>query len=389
MYTPEKNRIISLDMMRGFAILGIFLVNMLSFHSPMLYIDPFSWWDGAADKAIYMGIDVFVQGSFYPLFSFLFGYGLVLMYESMVSKGLSFYPIVFRRLFMLLAIGIVHALFIWHGDILINYALLGIVFLLFLKFSGRGLLLSGLLIWFLPNLLLSLLFIVAALFAPGDEISVYDPYLAEQSVEVYQQGSYVEILKQRVEDWYAVNNPLNSVFMLFSIFPFFLMGGGFAKLKWLERVRELKRPLLISFILLLIIGLLLKFTPYIIGDNIAWEYIQDSFGGPLVAIAYVFGMALWAERSPTNKFLMALAPVGKTSMSNYLLQSILLTLIFYSYGLGLYGQISVLTGTIFVILIFGLQIFLSYYWLKNHPYGPIEWLWRSVTYNKKQKWRHL
>lgn len=388
MYTPEKNRIISLDMMRGFAILGIFLVNMLSFHSPLLYIDPFSRWEGEADNAIYIGIDVLAQGSFYPLFSFLFGYGLVLMYESNVRKGVSFYPIALRRLLMLLVIGVIHALFIWHGDILINYALLGILFLLFLKLSGRGLLISGILIWLLPNLLLTLLFIVAALLVPGEEISIYDPHLAKQSVEVYQQGSYIDIFKQRFEDWYAVNNPLNSVFMLFSIFPFFLIGGGLAKLKWLERVREIKRPLQIGFILLFITGLLLKISPYVIGKGITWEYIQDSFGGPILAFAYVLGIALWAEGSPTNRFLKLLAPVGKTSMSNYLLQSIVSTFIFYSYGLGLYNQVSVLTGTILVFTIYGIQILLSSYWLKNHPYGPIEWLWRGVTYNKKQKWRH-
>lgn len=387
MYTPGKNRIISLDMMRGFAILGIFLVNMLSFHSPILYLDPFSWWENATDEKVYMAIDVLAQGSFYPLFSFLFGYGLFLMYESTNKKGVSFYLIAFRRLLMLLAIGIIHAVFIWHGDILINYAILGFIFLLFLKFSGKGMLITGALIWLIPNLLLSLLLIVAALFAPGDEVSVYDNDLAEQSVEIYQEGTYVEILKQRVEDWYAVNNPLNYIFMLFSIFPFFLLGGGMAKLKWLERVKELRKPLLIGFILLLTIGMFLKLSPYIIAPNIAWEYVQDTFGGPILALGYVFGIALWAEKSPTNKLLRALAPVGKTSMSNYLLQSIISTLLFYSYGFGLYDQISVLNGTVLVLFIYGLQVLLSSYWLNSHPYGPIEWLWRSITYKRKQQWK--
>lgn len=388
MYTPGKNRIISLDIMRGFAILGIFLVNMLSFHSPILYLDPFTWWNNPGDEAVYRGIDVLAQGSFYPLFSFLFGYGLVLMYESNTKKGVSFYPIAVRRLLMLLAIGIVHAVFIWHGDILINYALLGMLLLLFLKLSGKSMLIVGGLIWFIPNLLLSLLFIVAALFAPGEEISVYDAALAEQSVEIYQQGSYFEILKQRVEDWYAVNNLLNSIFMLFSIFPFFLIGGGMAKLKWLEKVRELKKPFMIGFTLFLIIGLTLKLSPYIISQNIAWEYVQDAFGGPILALGYVFGIALWVGKSPTNKFLKVLAPVGKTSMSNYLLQSIISTLFFYSYGFGFYDRISVLTGTVLVLVIYGLQVLLSSYWLKSHPFGPVEWLWRSVTYKKKQQWRY-
>lgn len=388
MYPKEKKRIISLDMMRGFAIFGIFLVNMLSFHSPILYLEPFSWWNRSLDKATYIGIDVFAQGSFYPLFSFLFGYGLVILYARSVMRGVSFYSIAFRRLFMLLAIGIVHAVFIWHGDILINYALLGIVCLLFMKFSGKAMLITGITIWFVPNLLLSLLFGLAVLFAPGDEISIYDAAMAEQSIQIYQEGTYWEILEQRVEDWYIVNNPMNFMLMLVSIFPFFLIGGGIAKLKWLERVYELKKSLLIWFNMLLTIGLLLKLSPYLINRNLALEYIQDSFGGPILALTYVLGIALWAEKAPENRLLRAFAPVGKMSMSNYLLQSIVATFLFYSYGLGLYNQVTVFSGTLMVLFIYGLQMWLSTLWLKTHPYGPIEWFWRSVTYKKKQKWKY-
>lgn len=387
MYSPEKSRIISLDMMRGFAILGIFLVNMLSFHSPILYLDPLSWWEKPVDKASYMVVDVLAQGSFYPLFSLLFGYGLVLLYDRTMKRGQSFYPIAFRRLFMLLAIGIVHAVLIWHGDILINYALLGILFLLFLRLSGTSLLITGWLIWIIPNILLTLLFVIAALFVPGEEVSIYDASMAQESVEIYQQGSYVEVLEQRVRDWYAVNNPLNSMFMLISIFPFFLIGGGMAKLKWFERVKELRKPMMIGFLVLVTFGLLLKISPYVFSHNLAFEYIQDSLGGPLLGIAFALGFALWAEKSPENKLLRAFAPIGKTSMSNYLLQSILSTFIFYSYGLGFYNRVSVLTGTLLVIVIYSLQMVGSSYWLKAHPFGPVEWIWRSVTYKKKQSWK--
>src|SRR3954452_18852034 len=89
----ESNRILSLDRMRGFAILGIFLVNMLSFHSPLLYIDPLKWWKDPLDQGVYVFIDIFVQASFYPLFSMLFGYGLVLLRERAQLKGISFIPI--------------------------------------------------------------------------------------------------------------------------------------------------------------------------------------------------------------------------------------------------------------------------------------------------------
>lgn len=360
---------------------------MLSFHSPYLYLDPFTWWDSSLDHWTYSVIDILAQGSFYPLFSLLFGYGLILLYERTTGRGDPFYSMAFRRLLFLLFVGIIHAVFIWHGDILINYALLGFLMLLFMRLSGTGLIITGFLIWLIPNLILSLLMIVVALFVPGDELSIYNLALANQSVEIYQQGSYMDILNQRLEDWYMVNNPANFLFMLFSVFPFFLIGGGMAKLKWMERVTELKKGLVLSFALLFGGGLLLKLTPYMMERNLALEYIQDSLGGPMLAISFALGIALWVEKSPNNKIFKLLAPIGKLSMSNYLLQSFVFTLIFYSYGFGLYDKVSVFTGSLIVIFFYAAQILLSTYWLKAHRYGPIEWVWRSATYKKIQPWK--
>lgn len=382
-----NNRIESLDMMRGFAILGIFLVNMLSFHSPMLYLDPLRWWTSELDQGIYIFIDVLVQGSFYPLFALLFGYGFIILQERTVIRGEAFLPIAVRRFSMLLVIGAMHAFLIWHGDILINYAVFGFLLILFIKVSGKGMLLTGSLFWLIPNIILCLLFVVITLFAPIDEISIYDTSMANQSVEHYQKGSMGDIFEQRFEDWYAVNNLANAIFMLFSIFPFFLIGGGAAKLKWMERVKELRKPLTISFALLLMGGLLLKVSPYILKRDYSLEYIQDSLGGPMLAMAYALGIALLAERSSERSLLKVFAPVGKMSMSNYLFQSIISTLIFYSYGLGLYNKVSVWTGTLIVMVIYALQVVVSSYWMRTHYYGPVEWLWRSVTYKKKQRWK--
>ena len=169
-----ENRIVSLDMIRGVAILGIFLVNMLSFHSPFLYIDPLEWWQEPVDRGIYIFIDIFVQASFYPLFSILFGYGLILLWERTVQKGLHFYPIIIRRLSLLLIVGLAHAFLIWHGDILFNYALLGFIFLLFNRLSGKGMLIMGSILYLIPNLLLFglLLLMVMMMTDSGTDLSV-------------------------------------------------------------------------------------------------------------------------------------------------------------------------------------------------------------------------
>ncbi|MFE4524344.1 DUF418 domain-containing protein [Cytobacillus firmus] len=378
----EKDRIISLDIMRGFAILGIFLVNMLSFHSPYLYIDPFEWWDSPADKGTYAFIDIFVQASFYPLFSMLFGYGLVILRERAMAKGLGFGGMAARRFSLLLLIGIIHAFLIWHGDILINYAIFGFISLLFVKMSGKNMLLTGVLLYIIPNLLFVLLLFATVLFVPPEDLSIYDQEAALASLQAYQNGSFSEITVQRIQDWSGVNNLASLPIMLASIFPLFLIGGGAAKLRWLEEPEKNRAFLMKIMLVSLAAGLLFKSLPYLTESSLGLDYMQDIFGGPLLAIAYGLGIAVMMKNSQGPGFLLPLSYVGKLSLSNYLFQSIISTFIFYSYGLGFYGKVSAFWGTLLVIFIFAFQVIISRFWLARYYYGPVEWLWRSFTYLK-------
>jgi uncharacterized protein len=385
--TAGKDRIVSIDSMRGFAILGIFLVNMLSFHSPILYLDPFKWWEGSANLAVYRLIDLFVQASFYPLFAMLFGYGLVLFQERTLEKGLSFPKLAFRRLGFLAIMGLLHALFIWHGDILFNYAMLGFLFLLFIRMRGTGLLLTGTLLYILPNLLFSGLLLLSVLIAPADQMNTYDMKEAKASLEIYQNGTFIEIMNQRVTDWYGVNNLVGLIFSIVTIFPFFFIGAWAGKVKLFENVAKHRKTMMWVAVVFFGLGLLIKSVPYVIERNLFIEYVQDIFGGPLFAIAYALCIALLFERKRVQKWLLPLAAVGKLSLSNYLLQSIIFTLIFYQYGLGLYGNVSVVAGTMIAIAFFICQILVSRIWVKNYYYGPFEWVWRSVTYGSWQRWK--
>lgn len=381
----DKNRIVSLDMMRGFAILGIFLVNMLSFHSPFLYIDPLQWWQDPLDQGVYVFIDIFVQASFYPLFSMLFGYGLVMLRERAQQKELSFMPIAFRRLSMLLVIGLIHAFLIWHGDILFNYAILGFIFLLFIRLSGRSMMVIGSFFYILPNLFFIGMLFLTLFFSPGEKFSIENPFLTSQSIDIYQNGSFLEITTQRINDWTYTNNMFGLVMMLFSLLPLFLIGGSAAKYKWLERINQNRKGLTITLIMTSVCGLVFKLFPYLFATNLATTYVQDIFGGPLLAISYGLLIAVLADKKYLNKLLASISYVGRMSFSNYLFQSIVATLLFYSYGLGLYGKVSVVMGTLLVLVIYSCQIFFSRLWLKSFYYGPAEWVWRNFTYFKKQK----
>jgi uncharacterized protein len=380
----EKDRLNSIDAMRGFAILGIFLTNMLDFHSPMLYLNPYVWWSSKSDQMIYSFIDFFVQASFYPLFALLFGFGLMIMRERSVIKGVNFTPIAIRRLSMLLLIGCIHAFFIWHGDILINYAIFGFIALLFFRLSGRALILSGILTYMIPNILFGLLLFLASLVTPTTDY--YDHDKAVKSVESYQNGTFWEITGQRIYDWSQVNSIENSIILFFTIFPFLLIGAGISKLKLVRNNIQNKKALKFLLLIFVTVGSLLKLLPFAV-RNLFSEYVQDIFGGPLLAVSYALLVILLMEKYSAR--LVMFQAVGKLAISNYLFQSIVATLIFYNYGLGLYSKISVGTGTILAITIFLIQAYISTIWVRNYHYGPVEYLWRAFSYWNIPNWSKL
>jgi uncharacterized protein len=378
----EHERIHSIDTIRGFAILGIFLTNMLDFHSPMLYLNPYLWWSTKLDQSLYNVIDFFVQASFYPLFALLFGFGLMGMRERTLAKGFSFTPISVRRLCLLLVIGCLHAFLIWHGDILITYAICGLIALAFLRFSGKTLFITGILLYLIPNILFGLLLFIASLISPMNDFSNHDEALT--AVDIYQNGTFMEITSQRIHDWSQVNNLETLVILFFSIFPFLMIGAGIAKLNWLSNGIKDKKRLKNLLLIILVIGFLLKFLPFAV-RNLFTEYIQDIFGGPLLGIFYALFIILLIDRFSIK--LNLFQAVGKIALSNYLFQSIISTLIFYSYGLGFYNKISVGSGTLLVIAIFVFQAYMSKLWVQKYHYGPFEWVWRAFSYWKIPKWK--
>ncbi|MGG3494660.1 DUF418 domain-containing protein [Peribacillus simplex] len=379
----ESKRIVSIDILRGLAILGIFLVNMPSFHSPLLYIDGAERWSEGWDGILYRFSDVAAQASFYPLFAFLFGFGAVILAIRSEEKGISF-PILFtKRLGFLLVLGCIHAFFIWHGDILINYAVFGFAFLFFYKMKGRTLILLGSVCYVLPFAILGSLFLIMGIFDREGMEMTTDSAMMKQSLEVYQSGTFTEIMTQRALDWYMVNNPFNAIILFLSIFPFFLIGAGVAKQGFLQNINQYKRQLKAILIVSLLLGLPIKILPYVTVYHFGTIFVQDYFGGPLFTIFYITAIALLAEQAGDSRLFRPLSYIGRMSMSNYLFQSIVCTAIFYSYGLGLYGSVSYTTGFVFLLALFCLQMLLSLLWMSLYKYGPIEYLWRFVTYGKK------
>ncbi|MEH7235536.1 DUF418 domain-containing protein [Bacillus sp. JJ1562] len=376
-------RIHSIDVIRGLAIFGIFFVNMPSFFSPVLYLNPQDWWSGELNQWTYRIVDIFAQASFYTLFSFLFGFGMILFKERAVAKGYSFYPLITRRLIVLLVFGCIHAFLVWHGDILITYAVVGAILLLFLKSKPLTLLIWALVLIFVPNLFLGGLMFLAVMFDPGLSAVMFNEQLAQKSAEIYATGGFWEITIQRFQDWYYVNNAASIFALVVTLLPMFLLGAFIAKKKWFEGRDENIKKVKILWLISLVIGVPMKLLPYYTSKNAATEYLQDTIGGPGTAVLYATSVVLLMRLPVWKKLLSPLAFVGRLSLSNYLFQSIVCTLLFYGYGFGLYGRVELYTGFLLTIAIFIVQIVLSYLWLKKYRFGPFEWIWRTLTYAQK------
>lgn len=380
----ESERNGAIDILRGIAILGIFLVNMPSFYSPYLYLNPQTYWEEGLDSGLVAFVDIFAQASFYPLFAFLFGYGAIVIAERSKMKGLSF-PVLFtKRLVVLLLFGCIHAFLIWHGDILITYAVTGFLLMLFYKLKGKTMIITGLLLYIIPFSLL-VFFAYLTLLIPDVDMSdlLYNQDAVVASLQIYSEGSFADITSQRIEDWLYVNGPGSAWLLIINILPLMLFGAGFAKQGWLTDVKKHKRLLMVLMLIGLIAGLLLKSLPYTLGANYPNQLVQDQFGGPLLALFYIVSVVLFVQNQKIYQILKPLANVGRMSMSNYLLQSVVFTIVFYGYGFGLYGGISYTTGFLIIIVFYSLQVLLSKWWIGNYQYGPVEFIWRWATYGQR------
>lgn len=352
---------------------------MLAFHSPLSYIDPYKWFSSNMDQTIFTGLDIFVQASFYPLFAMLFGYGLMMQFSRAQQHSQPFVPLAVKRLVILLAFGIIHAFFIWYGDILITYALMGLLLIGMLSLPANWLLGLALLIYTLPHLMFTAIMFISVMADPNIYIGYQE---AEQSIAAYGSGNFAEIFSRRLTDWYYGNNPFSFIIYAVTILPLMMVGAAAAKWRMIEQVATKKKTWLLLTFSSLAVGLLLKSTPYLFDTNYAFQYVQEIFGGPLVAVGYAGIIALLSMNLNFMKALSPLVKAGRMSMTIYLTQSIIATSIFYSFGLGLYGQVDLLTGTLIALGIFVVQLIFAELWFSKFKRGPIEMIWRRWTYGR-------
>lgn len=401
-----SERIAEIDILRGFALFGILLVNMGSFgHSFYEYIMTKPVADNFLDQSAAFLIAFLGDGKFYSLFSFLFGFGLAIQMSRAEARGAKFVPLYLRRLAVLLVFGLIHAYFIWVGDILAPYAVLGLFLLLFRKCKPRTLLIWSIVMLVLISVInLGLLGLTQlagmtpegqAMMEQGTQESLASyARSAEQANQVYRTGSFMELTAQRATDLGFIY-PI-TLFIVPNIFAMFLLGLAAGK-KGIFQDIQAHLPL---FRKLLIWGLVLGVTGnlfYAVGGRFASPLTPtllsflasfgQTFGAPLLSAFYLSAIVLLAQNPTWRSRLMVLAPVGRMALSNYIFQSLVCTTIFYSYGLALYGSVNEGLGILLTILIYLAQIPISHWWMKRFHFGPLEWLWRTLTYGRAPRMR--
>ncbi|WP_438824094.1 DUF418 domain-containing protein [Bacillus sp. JJ1503] len=388
-----KDRIVTLDVIRGFAILGIFLVNMPSFTGSefMVYT--------GVDKTIRMLFDMFIQTKFYTIFSFLFGLGFYIFMTRAEARGEKVFRLFSKRLLALLLFGILHLVFLWEGDILHSYALIGFFLLLFYHRKAKTVLIWGLILIFLFQFITGASALLAYIGEQFDESLNISGQLqmermeeGEKKIEAYTSLSYPELLKWRVPNELK-EIIMNEPFVIPDILGMFLLGLYAGKINLFRRVAELKRRLRI----IQLITLLLSIPPLaaivfsyskleeVVFMHSLGNYFYLHFSGFTLSIFYIVTIALLLEKQIWQRLLNPFRYVGQMALTNYLFQTFFGVIVFY--GFGLFGQISLSMGLLYSLIFYCVQLIFSHLWLKKFRFGPFEWLWRVMTYGKAQQFK--
>ena len=367
-----------MDALRGFALLGILLVNINFFNESLQAISlggvPL---EGRLNKTIGFVTALLVERKFMLLFSFLFGYGASILYRKSTTQGIKFTPLYVKRILTLLIFGLLHGLLIWYGDILTTYAIVGILLLFFLKRKSKTILIWSIVFLSFVPLLLG---ISAGLGSGTVEYSFFDfseeiRLSQEMDMQIYGKGSFTEIATKRPMDF--VMSFFNMILFFPQILGIFLLGTYFGKRKLLEKIQDKNRSYLILGLIATVSGLILE-LPMLLSNssNLMLEMLGVFVAGPLLMLGYVTFFCLAFIKY--KKYLSFFSYMGRLGFSMYILQSVLCSLIFYSYGLGLFGEMNLWQTTLIAIAVYLFQLFLSYIWINYFKFqtGPLEYLWR-------------
>ncbi|MCK0155780.1 DUF418 domain-containing protein [Cellulophaga sp. F20128] len=398
-----NQRIEYLDVLRGIAIFFIFCANIVYFSG---YFDfPVELRTGPTffkiDDYFEFVMHMLVDGKFYSIFSLLFGIGCAIQLQNITSQNKHFTSFFRRRMLWLLGFGLLHLVFLWMGDILTLYALLGLVLILFVQCTDKQLLQWAVILILLPLLNWGVIHLLGFNYPsffynlnPQFNAYVGVPNSTDYGILLTDFNAYLR--NENLLDFFKAN--MGATFIrigdilnegrAFKVLGIFLLGLWAGRKILNENLLENRAFLKKIAIWGLCIGLPIScsrsFIVFFLDSSDFWSFMSTlsyAFGTVPLAIAYTAILALVFKKE--GRFLHWFAPVGKMALSNYLMQTIVATIVFYGIGFKLAGSLGYTLVIGSGLLIFSAQVIFSRWWLKRFTFGPMEWLWRQLTYGKR------
>ena len=396
----SADRLETLDVLRGFALLGILAMNIRAMAAPFgAYMYPYALFDYVGlNREAYIFTSTVFDLKMMGLFSMLFGAGVILYAAKSTESGKAPRALWFRRMFWLLVIGLGHAYLIWDGDILVPYALCGLLLLWWVRRLPAWALAAGAVGLLAIGALLSLghgaMWEGMSEAERAQEAEIWMPTRDQTATQLaHMLGSYPQVVAHRA------TFVLMSQTFYFAFFFFWRCGGmmllGMALYKWgfLDGRRPARDYVRVAAICIPL-GLALAWYGTVALERVRflmpqrttadlWNYT----GAVFASIGYAAALILLVERGAVARLRRALAAVGQMAFTNYLLQSVITSVVFLGWGFGLAGRFDYAQQLIVVAAIWAFQLVVSQAWLGSYRFGPAEWLWRSLTYWQVQPMR--
>lgn len=397
--TPEvRARVTLIDAMRGAALFGVLLVNMLWFAGQPHAVSEAQFAalpTARLDAQVTNFIDLFVTAKAIGIFSFLFGIGFALQLPKLGRR----YP---RRLFALLALGLVHWIAVWSGEILHVYAVAGFALLLVHRMRSALLVAFGLILAIFARPIVGRLYL---LIDPGLGMNaglgeLLDSAHEAQRFAVMSQGSFLDVVSMQLQQdirWQLLTGA--TLAAIVHALGRFMLGVAVARGGYLYEPGKYRRAFVWLVLIALPVGFVLEhqwvFTVWLSEHSIVTKPIPleivghaiNSMGVLLMTAGYVATFALAWLWGPVHRMLLWLAPAGRMALTNYLMHTVVNYLLFCGFGLGLIGRVGVAACLALSLVVFVAQILVSRWWLAKFDFGPFEWLWRWSTYGVRPPMR--
>lgn len=396
----NTERLMAMDVLRGFALLGILIMNIQSFAMPgAAYLNPTAFGDfTGVNQWTWVASHILADQKFMSLFSMLFGAGVLLFCQNAEHKTKPAGKLHYTRTFWLLVFGLLHGYLFWYGDILYAYAMCGFFIYLLRNKSIKTLLIIAAILMLLSSAY-SLFMGMSISYFPAEAkqglMEAWDPNQQHEAKEIAAYlGGFGTALEFRAEETFFMQTYVFLTVFIWRATAMMLLGmalfkSGFFQLQWTSAsYKKLASICLPIGLALVVVGVQANFNhQFSLEFSMFIGNQYNYWGSVFMALSYASIIILMVQKGVFTGLQNRLAAIGRTAFSNYILHTLVFTTLFYGYGFGLFGDIARWQQLLMVLSMWAVQLWLAPMWLQHFKYGPLEWVWRSLTYGKLQAFK--